>query len=116
MDGAQFDTFLKGLTVARSRRGAVVGLVGALAGLIDLGASRAKHKKKKKKKAGSPPVSPPSPPAGCPESCPVCQQCVDGQTCTPRPNGIVCGNNECTSCQSGACVPRPNNTSCNAGQ
>jgi hypothetical protein len=61
MDGSQFDTLLRGLTIASSRRGAVVGLLGGTLGLLGLTESEAKHKKKhhKKKKGSSPPASPP---------------------------------------------------------
>ena len=70
MDGSQFDTLLQGLTAARSRRGALVGLLGGAVGLFGLKESEAKHKKKHKHKKPPPPVSPPpvSPPPSPPPS------------------------------------------------
>jgi hypothetical protein len=69
MDEAQFDTILRGLTTARSRRGTMVGLLGGTVGWLGLTEGEAKHKKKHKKKhGGSPPASPPAsppPPSGC---------------------------------------------------
>ena len=64
MDGSQFDTLLRGLSTARSRRGAVMGLLGGAVSLLGLTKSKAKHKKKHhhKKGKGSPPASPPTAP------------------------------------------------------
>lgn len=114
MDGSQFDTLLRGLTSSRSRRGALLGLLGGAVGLLGLTKVEAKHKKKKhrKKGGGSPPVSPPPPPQ-CPASCPSCQECVNGQSCTPKGNGSSCEGNPCKECQNGACVDRAGNTPCN---
>jgi hypothetical protein len=67
MDGTRFDTLLRGLTATKSRRNAVVGLLGGTFGLFAMTESEAKRKKHKKKKhrGGSPPASPPpSPPPG----------------------------------------------------
>ncbi len=114
MDGSQFDTLLRIVTTTRSRRGAILSVLGGVAGLIDLGASEAKHKKHKHKKGGSPPGSPP-PGKRCPASCPDCQQCVNGQSCTPKTDGTACGNNDCKTCQSGSCVNKVDNTVCNDG-
>ena len=103
MDGAQFDTLLHGLTTAKSRRSAVVGLLGGALGLVGSTASKAKHhkKKKKKKKGGTPPATPPSPPspptppstctadANCSGNTPFCRNgaCVG---CVPCPDGQCC--------------------------
>ncbi len=112
MDGYQFDGLLRQINQARSRRGAVLGILGGAVGLLGLTEAEAKHKKKKKKKGSSPP---PPPGARCPASCPPCQQCVDGQSCTPRADGIACGDNDCKTCLSGACVNKPDETVCNSG-
>src|SRR4051812_8808461 len=105
MDATQFDTLLRGLTSARPRRGAVVGLLGGALGLFVLSESEAKHHKKRKKKpgGGSPPVppppSPPSPPAGC----------------TPTCTGVACGAPDgCGGvCQAGsALATRPASRAC----
>jgi hypothetical protein len=103
MDGSQFDTLLRGLTIARSRRGAVVGLLGGALGVLGLTKSEAKHKKKKKKKGGSPPVSPPaSPPASPPVSPP------SPPPCTPQCSGKTCGSDgcggSCGPCTGGVCL------------
>jgi hypothetical protein len=132
MDGSQFDTLLRGLTSARSRRGAVVGLLGGALGLLGLAESEAKHKKKhyKKKGGGSPPVSPPAspPPPPCvPESetttcggqcgtrtnncgqavecfCPASKVCLVNGTCgISCANGVTCQRTDvCFGC------PQPN--------
>src|SRR4051812_12300872 len=121
MDGSQFDTLLRGLTTARTRRGAALGLLGGAAGLLGLTTAEAKHHKKKKKKKTSPPAVPPAPPSPppppapqCPTSCPSCQECVNGQSCTPKGNGSSCEGNPCKACQSGACVDLAGNTVCNS--
>jgi hypothetical protein len=88
MDGSQFDTLLRGLTTARSRRGAVVGLLGGTLGLFGLTETEAKHKHKKHKKhkkppgSGSPPASPPvSPPPSPPASPPPGRIATADATC-----------------------------------
>jgi hypothetical protein len=119
MDGSQFDTLLRGLTTARTRRDALIGILGGGLGLLSFSESEAKHHKKHKKKGrGSPPASPPplpptSPPSPqCPASCPVCQQCVDGRTCTVQPNATPCGDVACQECRGGVCVNVPDETPC----
>src|SRR4051794_2315536 len=60
MDGSQFDTLLRGLTIAKSRRGALLGLLGGTLGLLGPRETEARHHHKKhKKKGGSPSISPP---------------------------------------------------------
>jgi hypothetical protein len=119
MDGNQFDGLLRWLAGAQSRRSAVLSVLGGAVGLVGLTGAEAKHhKKKKKKKSGSPPVSPPpvSPPPSpqCPASCPVCQECVNGQSCTSKVNGTACENNPCRWCQNGTCSNTPNDIACTA--
>jgi hypothetical protein len=109
MDGKRFDGLLRTATTAHSRRGAVVAVLGGMVGLLGPTETEAKRKKHKKKKGGSPP--PPKP--RCPATCPDCQQCVNGQSCTPKADGTACGNNDCKTCQSGACVNKADNTLCN---
>jgi hypothetical protein len=119
MDGTQFDRLLRTVTTTRSRRSAMLSVLGGALGLIGLTEAEAKHHKKKKKKKGgsppaSPPASPPSPPAvQCPASCPVCQACTNGQSCTVQADGATCENNPCKGCQNGACVNLANDTACN---
>src|SRR3954447_4570388 len=81
MDGSQFDTLLRGLTRARSRRGAMVGVLGSALGLLGVTESQAKHHKKKHKKkhGGSPPASPPTSPPS--------------PSCVPEPQTTTCGGN-----------------------
>src|SRR3954462_6727970 len=84
MDGSQFDGLLRSLTTARSRRGAMVGVLGGALGLLGLTESEAKHKKKhrKKKGNGSPPSSPPtSPPPSPPASPPPGRIATADATC-----------------------------------
>jgi hypothetical protein len=109
MDADQFDGLLRQISQARSRRGVLLGVLGGAVGLLGLTEAEAKRKKKKKKKGSSPPPAA----ARCPASCPPCQQCVDGRSCTPRPDGITCGDSDCKTCQSGACVNKPDETLCN---
>ena len=98
MEHERFDSWVRTLTTARTRRRALLGLVGGGVGLFSLTETEAKHHQKHKKKKGGgggsppvspPPVSPPPPPFICPS------QRVCGATCCPE--GQVCGSN-------GACV------------
>src|SRR3954468_17065074 len=92
MDGSQFDTLLRGLTRARSRRGAMVGVLGSALGLLGVTESQAKHHKRKHKKkhGGSPPASPPS------------------LLCVPEPQTTTCGGNCATKANNcGQIVPCP---------
>jgi hypothetical protein len=112
MDGRHFDTLIRSLGAARPRR----SLAHLVAGLVlggTVGASwlseaearrRGKGKRKGKKKGKGQ--------SQCPPSCPECQQCVNGQFCTPF-NGGTCGNSLCKECQGGQCVNKQNGTSCN---
>jgi hypothetical protein len=107
LDGSQFDTLLRGLTTAKSRRGAVLGLVGGAIGLLRLTESEAKHKKKhkKKKSRGSPPAPPPtSPPSPPPPT--GCQRQCQGKSCGDDGCGGSCGPcvGATTQCCNGACV------------
>ena len=103
MDGSQFDGFLRGLTSARSRRGAIVGLLGIALGLVGLTDTEAKHHKKKHKKrggGGSPPASPPTsaPPAPPCVAEPAESTCV-GHCDTTRVNN--CGQAVTCACPTG---------------
>src|SRR5688572_2289939 len=113
MDANRFDTLLRSFGASRSRR-ALIPLVASLVLGGTVGTrwsseteAKGKGKKKRRKKQGQGPSSPPpSPPPGqsqCPATCPECQQCVNGQSCTPL-NGGVCQNSPCKICQGGACV------------
>jgi hypothetical protein len=111
MDGSQFDTLLRGLTTARSRRGAVLGLLGGTLGLLGFSDTEAKkHKKKKKKHGGGSP--PPSPPVSPPTS--GCQPHCQGKQCGDDGCGSVCGG--CGTgqvCTSGTCcIPEPVGNTC----
>ncbi len=111
MDGSAFDRHVRAVMQARSRRGALLGLVGGAFGLLGVTATEAKHhKKKKKKKGNSPPASPPG--AQCPASCPICQECINGESCTVQSDFTPCGDSSCKLCQGGVCVNRSNNASC----
>jgi hypothetical protein len=98
MDGEHFDRWTR-----RTFGLAVSGMAATLLGLTaNSSDAKKKHKRKtKKKKKGA--AAGPSP-VRCPASCPACQQCVNSQSCTPAPNGGVCQNNACKSCQGGSCV------------
>lgn len=90
MDGYQFDDLLR--TLARSRRAAIVTLVGVAASMAGLPAAEGKKKKKK-----------------C-RGCPACKECVKGK-CRPLPDRSACGG-VCDECRSGQCVAKANGTSC----
>jgi hypothetical protein len=111
MDGQQFDHLVQQVTQAHSRRGTLLGLVGGAVGLLGLGGAEAKHKKKKHKKGKPRPASPPPGPQ-CPASCPACQECVNGQSCTVQSDFTPCGNDGCNVCQGGACVNRVDGARC----
>jgi hypothetical protein len=122
MDGSQFDTLLRGLTTARSRRGMVLGLLGAVAGLPGLTETEAKHHKKhhKKKHRAAPPPSPPtgspgSPPSSpnpCPHGtapnwCAITQTCLsactDGRQFDPTGCSCQCASSHgCCICLGGS--------------
>lgn len=127
MDAKQFDQFVHGLARASTRRVALAGVLGALAGGLasngadDAAAKRRKRKRKKNAPNGNtPPPPPPPPPIGCaagtkpcgPGCIPVaecCGGCDLGETCctgdctnleTDGHNCGVCGN----ACETNACV------------
>jgi hypothetical protein len=118
MDGTHFfDKLLRQITSARSRRSAVVGLLGGALRLLVLTETEAKrHKKKHKPKHPKHPVSPVSPPAEpqCPTSCPVCHECINGASCTVQSDFTPCGEDGCNVCQGGACVNRADGAQCGA--
>jgi hypothetical protein len=119
METEHFDSIIRGLTRSRSRRGALLSLIGGVAGFAFHSETSAKHRKKHKKKhrnGGSPPGSPPpvsplpSPPVptcsdgirngtetdiDCGGSC---RRCADDRTCVAA--------NDCISgtCPDGTCV------------
>jgi hypothetical protein len=84
MDGSQFDTLLRGLTTVRSRRGALLGLLGGAVGLLGLTEAKARHHKKKHKKPG--------------RSLPV--------DCAVQPDFTNCGGGQ--QCSGGVCATPPN--------
>lgn len=116
MDIERFDSWVRALTRARSRRGAVLGLLSGGLGLLSLTETEAKRRKKKKKKkgGGSPPASPPppsdspsppSPPPPPPPPVPVCTpSCTNGMTCQngtcacPPGRSICAFTGTCTAC------------------
>jgi hypothetical protein len=107
MDATNFDRLTRAFSAAASRRTLLAGVTsGLLASLLpafspsETGA-RKKHKHKKRKKKIQAPQAPV--PVQCPPTCPECQQCVNGQSCTAL-NGAVCQNNECKACQGGVCA------------
>jgi hypothetical protein len=122
MDANHFDILLRSFSASRPRRALIhlaAGLVlGGTAGTPWLSETEAKGKgkKKRRKPKGQGPSTPPTPPPGpsqCPATCPECQQCVNGQSCTPRNDGLGCGNTLCKECRGGQCVNKANGTSCN---
>src|SRR4051794_33582316 len=121
MDNERFDGWVRGLTTTRSRREAVVGLLGGGLGLLSLTESEAKHHKKKKKRGGgSPPVSPPgSPPASPPGSPPTgcTPQCQDRE-CGDDGCGGSCGSCGAVPCREGVCNCESQNehTDCGGGR
>lgn len=109
MESERFDSLISGLTVARSRRVALLGLVGGALGLLSVAESDAKkkHRKHKKKKQGG--SSSPPPPVTCSDGIKngtetdvdcggKCSRCTDGRTCSVA--------NDCVSgtCTGGTCV------------
>ena len=105
MDTERFDGWVRALTTARTRRSALVSLVGGGLGLVGFAAAEAKKHKKKKKKRGNvpPPASPP--PASPPTA--ICVPDPPSATCAGR-----CGfwNNNCG--QSVSCLACPGSTQC----
>jgi hypothetical protein len=117
MDGEQFDGLLRHLTSARSRRSAVMGLLGSGLGLLSLSEGEAKrHKKhhKKKKGGGGTPPNPPSPPPPPPLCSPTCQ----GKTCGDDGCGGLCGTCGAVTCVSGtcSCAGKADLTDCGGGR
>src|SRR5262245_56482784 len=111
MDADRFEQALRRLTTSPSRRQALRGLVGAILGGSVLGGASlvpaAKGKKGGKGKGGGKKKGKGKPTKPqCPASCPVCQQCVDGQSCTPVANDAAC--NGTGRCLNGTCNPPPN--------
>jgi len=121
MDGSQFDAMLRRLSPARSRRSALVGILGGGLGLLRASQAEARRHKKHKKHKGK--TSPPA--LTCPTGYSACgEQCVDltdntsncgacAVVCSP---GKPCCNGVCADLQSdeancGAC-----GTVCAAGQ
>src|SRR3954467_9022051 len=102
MDTERFDRWVRTLTAPRSRRGALTGLLGGGLSLLGVAGTTAKHHKKKHKKKPK-----------CPASCPVCQQCVDGRSCTFQANATPCGNLACQECRGGACTNLADDAGCN---
>jgi hypothetical protein len=114
MDAERFERILRTMSTSPSRRQALSGLLGALlGGALSSGSILSAAKKKGKggkgkkgkgkgKKGGKGKTKKPQ----CPASCPVCQQCVDGQSCTP-----IAGNTPCDGagrCLNGVCNQPPN--------
>ena len=89
-----------GLT--RRRLGGLVAL-GAGAALTADPASGKRKKRKHKKHQQQTTTTTPTP--RCPASCPVCQECVDGRTCTPVADETPCEGTGL--CASGACRAQP---------
>jgi hypothetical protein len=87
MDDRRFDSFVKALSSAGSRRG-VLGIFGAsalgLGAFVRPGLSAAKKRNKK-----------------CKKKCGPCKKCKKGK-CKPKPDGTDCGGTKV--CQSGACM------------
>ena len=80
MDGSQFDAVLWRCTIAQSRRGVLLGLLGV--GLLGSEAEAKKHKKRKQKRGNSPPAPDPA--------------------CAGQPDGTVCGDGQ--QCSGGVCA------------
>jgi hypothetical protein len=113
MDAPHFEQLLRQVARARSRRGAVLGVLGGIVGLLGLSETEARRHRKKPKHPKHPkhPVSPPAGPR-CPASCPLCQECINGASCTVQSDFTPCGDDGCNVCQGGACVNRPDGTTC----
>src|SRR5215217_4793335 len=117
MDGSTFDTIIRSLTLAGSRRHAIVGLLGSALGLLgsrgeeaEAKKGKGKHKKKKKKgRAGCTPICERKVCGsdGCGGSCGECrtgEACASGRcVCVPTCTNRVCGSDGCDgSC--GSCT------------
>src|SRR5215216_5341557 len=105
MDADRFDTLARSLTLAGTRRWAMLALSGALG--LALGAStrdeaeaKKKKKKRKRKKTSPSPTVPPLPCGGCPSG----QTCLSNGSCAiPCPTGDgECPFNRCASCDRNA--------------
>jgi hypothetical protein len=101
MDANCFDTLARSLTTTRSRRGALVTLLGGALGLLGLSDTAAKKGKrngkgKKKNKGGNPTGKPPP---GDPSASPP-----PWNECAALFEGAVCDGSACKACRSGACV------------
>ncbi len=132
MDGSDFDTLARSLTTARSRRGALTGLLLGSLGLLGIVAEEAaaknckkiKNKQKRKKCLAKATLCVPScafafcGDDGCGGSCGTCaapETCLNGRcVCLPKCAGKACGPDGCgdvcgtctdgRTCQSGQCA------------
>src|SRR4051812_36320161 len=95
MDGSQFDTLLRGVTTARSRRSAVPVMLRGALGLLGLSETQDKHHKKNHKRGGTPPAPPPPSPPSPPPPNP----------CQGQPDRTVCGVGQ--YCFGGGCGAPP---------
>jgi hypothetical protein len=105
VESDRFDGWVRTLTTARSRRGALAGLLAGTLGLVGLSATEAKkHKKKKKKKGGPPPIA--------------CTPACEGKACGDDGCGGSCGACGAVSCVAGACscAGQPDSTGCGGGR
>jgi hypothetical protein len=123
MNTEPFERWVRDLAAARSRRGAVVGLIVGTLSLSGRADTEAKHHTKKHKKhhgGGSPPVAAPAEPTctdglqngsetgvDCGGSCPPC---ANGQGCTSRHD---CASAVCTAGICQTCAPGSN---CSVGE
>jgi hypothetical protein len=113
LDQLHIERLTRIFSSAPSRRDILHGLIAAGLGLgalwlPDTAASRkGKRKRKRRKKTQA------QTPIQCPAACPECQECVNGQTCTPAAHGAMCQGNPCKACQAGSCVNKSNDSSCN---
>jgi len=114
MGGTQFDTLLRRLASARSRREALSGLVGGAIGLIAMGESEAKRRRHRKKKHKGQTPSPPPAPTCDPAN--GCECCRDNDTCfalsidpqdSSNPNGpkTCCTPDVGTLCRTRSTLP-----------
>ncbi len=93
MDANRFDTLLRALTAARSRRGALAAVVGSTLGLLRLAETTAKHRKHKKHKKRSSPLPLPLPPPP-PPPLPTCSDGIRNGS----ESDIDCGGGTCPRC------------------
>jgi hypothetical protein len=87
MDAARFDTLLRSLAAASSRRGLLTGLAGSLLAALaaPLGGNEAM--------------------AACGGGCGQCERCRNGR-CRPKQNETPCGSNATRQCCDGRCCER----------